>query len=262
MLRRFPPSALAILPALALAIAGVLVLLDPVLRAELAVAWGLLLDGNPDPLREWLLGFGAWAPLVSTLLQIAVSVFPPLPSFLIAIANAMLYGFWLGGALTFVTSLLAAGVCFGIARGLGRPGVERIVKPENLRRMDDFMARRGLLAIFLGRIIPFINPDVVSYAAGVTGIRWIPFFVAMALGSIPATTFYSIVGASAIDATGHVLLLVGASSLLPLALLYALRKRIPGWVARWDARGGRPPSGASSPDGGREAGPGGHAEVP
>ncbi len=236
MVRRLPPTLLALVPALLLGVGFLALLLHGGFRGELVAVWGLLMEGDPEPLRAWLLGFGAWAPAVSALLQVATSVFPPGPSFVVAIANAMLFGMIWGGILTFVTALLAAAVCFGIARVVGRPGVERLVSSRSLERMDAFMARRGLLAVFLGRIIPFINPDVVSYAAGVTGIRWAPFLLAIAAGSIPATLFYSVVGATALEASGWVILSVMAVSTVPLFLLFLFRRRILAWSYRRERR--------------------------
>lgn len=224
---RVGPVALSLVPALLLLLALVVFFArSPELRGEFSLAWSLLVDGEPEALQAWLRGFGVWAPVVSGLLQIATSVFPPGPSFLLGIVNAMAFGPVLGGLLTFGTALVAAAVCFGLARLIGRPGVERLVSEEKLRKVDDFMARRGMLAIFLGRIIPFINPDLVSYAAGVTGIRWLPFLVAMAAGSFPSTVFYSIIGAAAIEATGWIAGAVVVSTLLPLVLLWIYRKRL------------------------------------
>jgi uncharacterized membrane protein YdjX (TVP38/TMEM64 family) len=226
---RTGPVALSLLPAVLLGVAlTILLVRSPELRSEFSLAWSLLIQGEPEALQAWLLDFGVWAPVVSGLLQIVTSVFPPGPSFLLGIVNAMVFGPVLGGLLTFGTALVAAAVCFGIARLIGRPGVERLVSEEKLRRMDDFMARRGMLAIFLGRIIPFINPDLVSYAAGVTGIRWLPFLVAMAAGSFPSTVFYSIIGAAAVETTGWIVGLVVASTLVPLVLLWIYRRRARG----------------------------------
>ncbi len=219
------PLALSLVPALLLVAAfGLLVATSAGFRAELVTAGALLRDADAVGLQEWLLGYGLWAPLISALLQVATSVFPPGPSFLLAIANAMLYGAVLGGFLTFVTALGAAAVCFGIARRVGRPGIERLVSREKLQRMDGFMERHGVLAVFLGRLIPFINPDLVSYAAGVTRIGWLPFLLAVGAGALPSTVFYSVVGAAALEAAGWVIVMVAVATLLPLILL--------GWVWR------------------------------
>ena len=233
-LRRRGPVALSLIPTLLLVLAfAALVLFSETFRGELVVAWELLRTGEPDALTEWLLGYGVWAPLVSSLLQLATSIFPPGPSFLLGIANAMLYGAVLGGLLTFVTALLAAAVCFGIARVVGRPGVAALVSAEQLARVDGFMARRGVVTVFVARLIPFINPDVVSYAAGVTGIRWVPFLLAVGAGAVPSTILYSVLGATALEAAGWVILAVLGFTFVPLLLLALFGQRL--W-RRWEAR--------------------------
>lgn len=237
---------LSLLPALVLVGAGLaLVVFSEAFRGEVGVAWGILVEGDVDALREWLLSFGAWAPAVSAMVQIATSVFPPGPSFLLGIANAMMFGLVPGALLTLGTQMVAAGVCFGIARVVGRPGVERLVSPERLARVDGFMERRGVLAVFVGRVIPFINPDLVSYAAGVTGISWTAFLLAVGAGGVPSTIFYSIIGATAIEATGWVLVLVGVGSIVPLLLLLLFRRRFARWLARQRGTGDQSPP---SPD--------------
>lgn len=220
----------AALPALLLVGALVVLLLfaPESLREEGATAWRLLWRGDAEPLREWILAFGGWGVLISILLQLVTSLFPPLPGFPIFIANAMVWGPWLGGLLSWTTGVGAAAACFGIARRLGRPGVERLVDPKKLARVDGFMERRGVLAVFLARLIPFINPDLASYAAGVTSLGWGPFLLAMSAGSLPAVVFYTVIGVTAVEATGPVLGVVAATSVLPLALLWFLRHRIPG----------------------------------
>jgi uncharacterized membrane protein YdjX (TVP38/TMEM64 family) len=225
--------ALSLVPALLLGLGLVLLFVfDTGLRSEFAIAWNLLTKGDPEPLLEWLRGYGMWAPVVSGLLQLVTSIFPPGPSFLLGIVNAMLYGVILGGLLTFGTALFAAATCFGIARVIGRPGVERLVSEESLERVDGFMRRRGVLTVFLARLIPFINPDLVSYAAGVTGIRFAAFLLAVGAGAIPSTIFYSILGATAAEASGWVALAVVVSSVVPLILLVMYRQRIRAWAAR------------------------------
>lgn len=234
--RRSGPIALSLIPALLLGVTlGALILFSPEFRSEVTLAWGLLWEREPEALMDWLLSYGWWAPLISGLLQLVTSIFPPGPSFLLGIVNAMLYGVWFGGVLTFVTALVAAAVCFGIGRVVGRPGVERLVSAESLGRVDGFMEEKGMLAVFVARLIPFINPDIVSYVAGVTRIGWIPFLLAVGAGAVPSTVFYSVVGATAVEATGWVLGLVATGTLLPILILALFGRRIRSW---WDARQG------------------------
>jgi len=219
--------------------AAVFFVLHPEARMQAGVAWGLLWDGEAEPLRDWLLSFGVWAPVISALLQIATSIFPPGPSFILGIVNSMIFGLVPGALLTFGTALGAAAICFGIARVVGRPGVVRLVSEERLEQVDGFMRRHGILAVFLGRLIPFINPDLVSYAAGVTGLRWAPFLLGVGAGSVPAVLFYSVIGATAIEASGWVIIVVLAASFLPLLLVAILGQQF------WRRRMGLKESGDS-----------------
>jgi uncharacterized membrane protein YdjX (TVP38/TMEM64 family) len=215
------------------------------LITELRVGWDLLLAGDPGPVREWLLDFGPWAPIASGVLHILAAVVPFLPGFVIAIANAAVFGAVLGGALTFLNGTLAAAACFGIARVAGRPFVERIVPTESLANVDRFMERRGVLAVFLARLVPIINPDVMSYAAGTTRIGWTRFLVAVAAGAVPATIFYSVIGAYAGGVTGWVFGVVVLAPVLAIGALWLLRHRVR-WLKDW-ALGER---GAGKPDDG------------
>ncbi|TVR61929.1 MAG: TVP38/TMEM64 family protein [Gemmatimonadales bacterium] len=210
--------------------AAVFFVQHPDAREQAVVAWDLLWDGEPEPLRDWLLSFGVWAPVISALLQVATSIFPPGPSFILGIVNAMIFGLVPGALLTFGTAMGAAALCFGIARVVGRPGVVRLVSEERLEQVDGFMQRHGILAVFVARLIPFFNPDVVSYAAGVTGLRWFPFLLGVGAGSVPAVLFYSVIGATAVEASGWVIVMVMAASFLPLLLVAILGQRF--WKRR------------------------------
>lgn len=229
----------AVIPAVATVVAllvvAIIVWRSARIREDFSDVFGFMLAGDPEPLRLWLLEFEAWAPLLSLLVYVLSALIPILPGFPLAIANAMLFGALLGGVLSFVSAAAAAATCFGIARILGRPGVVRIASAERLARMDRFMERRGLFAVFAGRLIPFINPDLLSYAAGVTGMRWVPFLVAMAAGAVPATVFYSLVGAYALEATGWVIGVVAAATLLPLLFVWFYRDRIMHWQMSGDS---------------------------
>ncbi len=101
-------------------------------------------------------------------------------------ANGLLFGTLWGGLLSWVSILLSAVLCFGLARLFGRPLVERFVSPRALAWADRHVARFGPFAIFLGRLIPLTSFALLSDAAGLTPMRLAPFCVATGLGMSPA----------------------------------------------------------------------------
>jgi uncharacterized membrane protein YdjX (TVP38/TMEM64 family) len=168
------------------AVALLLVLALHDLRAGMAHALGLLAAGDLGGLREYLRGFGLWAPLVSAALMQVQAVIAPLPSFPLMYANGLLFGTLWGGLLSWTSILVSAMVCFGLARLFGRPLVERMVSPAALTRADRHLVRLGPLALFVARLIPLTSFDLLSYAAGLTPMRLGPFCLATGLGMAPA----------------------------------------------------------------------------
>jgi uncharacterized membrane protein YdjX (TVP38/TMEM64 family) len=207
----------ALLAVAALAGAGLAYALLPGFRAEANAALGLAARADIAPLRDYLLGFGWWAPVVSTALQVITSVIAPLPSFVLAFVNAMLFGLWWGGLLTWSTALLAAAICFGMSRALGRPVVERFVPRGALEGADRFFVRHGAWAVLVARLIPFVNPDVISYAAGLTPMRWRLFMASIAVGSVPSTLLYSYLGSRGVTSVGWLLVPLVVLGLLAFA---------------------------------------------
>jgi uncharacterized membrane protein YdjX (TVP38/TMEM64 family) len=146
-------------------------------------------------LRTYLLGFGVWAPLVSAALMVLQSVLAPLPAFVVTFANGLLFGWALGGLLSWSSAMVGAALCFALARALGRPAVERILGGSAaLDRVDRFFVRHGGRAVLLARLLPFVPFDPVSYGAGLTPMRLGPFLLATGLGQAPATLVYSYLG--------------------------------------------------------------------
>jgi uncharacterized membrane protein YdjX (TVP38/TMEM64 family) len=176
-------------------------------------------------LRDYLRGFGAWAPAISFLLMVLQSVAAPLPAFVITLANGLLFGAFWGTILSWSSAMVGAAVCFGIARTLGRPVVERLVGAVPLAKADAFFERYGSHAVLITRLIPIISFDVVSYAAGLTPIRLLPFLVATGIGQLPATIAYSVLGENLTSTSKIGLWAIGVlASLMVLGL--AVKSRV------------------------------------
>lgn len=181
-------------PLLALVAALVLVGLVPPLRRALTDAVQLLARADVGALRAYVLGFGAWAPLVSAALMILQAVVAPLPASPVTYANGLVFGTWWGGLLSWASALVGAAICFWLSRGFGRPVAERLVTQRAVEWSDAFFARFGAHAVLIGRLLPVVSFDVVSYGAGLTGMSFTAFILATAIGMIPGTLLYSYLG--------------------------------------------------------------------
>jgi uncharacterized membrane protein YdjX (TVP38/TMEM64 family) len=176
---------------------GLLYLLSGEFRSEINQALGLLGRGDIAGLRDYILSYGFWAPVASCFLMVLQALVAPVPSFLITFANGLAFGVFWGWMLSLFGHVLAAAVCFWISRSLGRVPVEVLVGRTGLQSADRWFARWGMYAVFVGRLVPGVAFDVISYAAGLTRMRFRNFLIATALGIFPQTFLYSYLGRQA-----------------------------------------------------------------
>jgi uncharacterized membrane protein YdjX (TVP38/TMEM64 family) len=153
---------------------------------------GLGLQGNIDRLREFIVSFGFWAPLISATLMVVQSVVLFLPAFPIFVVNALSFGVFWGMLLSWSSAVLGSLLCFTIAKKLGRPVVQRLVNRVHLDAADRALRRYEKYIILVFGLMPVISFDVISYASGLTLLTFWEFFPLVCLAQIPSTLFYSV----------------------------------------------------------------------
>lgn len=193
-------------------------------RAFLQQSLTALASLDPQQVRGFIAAWGPQAALVSFALMILQAIVAPLPAFLITLANAALFGAFWGGALSWFSAMVGAGLCFCIARALGREVVEKLTGRAVLRSVDGYFTRFGPQTILVCRLLPFVPFDPVSYAAGLTSLRFWPFMLATGVGQLPATIVYSWAGS--LLTGGTFWLATGLSLLFALAVVISIAKNI------------------------------------
>jgi uncharacterized membrane protein YdjX (TVP38/TMEM64 family) len=210
--------------AAAAALFGLLYILSSGFRSETNRALGVLGRGDIAGLRDYIVSFGLWAPVASVFLMVLQALAAPVPSFLITFANGLAFGVFWGWMLSLFGHALAAAVCFGISRALGRAPVEALVGRTGLESADRWFARWGTYAVFAGRLVPGIAFDAISYAAGLTRMRFRNFMAASVLGILPQTFLYSYLGRQAPQYVGLFLLTSGVA-IAGVVVFAVLRRR-------------------------------------
>lgn len=178
-----------------------------------------LSSGNLEKIKELIRSYGTYAMLVSFFLMVLSSVIAPLPAFFLTLSNAAIFGWWQGAILSWVSAMAGAILCFYIARALGRDTVEKYAGKGALASVEGYFEKYGSRTILICRLLPFVSFDAVSYFAGLTPIKFIPFLIATGLGQLPATLVYSYVGG----------MLTGGAKYLMIGLLclFAIMVAIP-----------------------------------
>ena len=171
-------------------------LLIPSVNASINRAVKVLTTEGIEGIAAYIRSFGVYAVIVSFLLMILQSLISPIPAFFITLANSAIFGWVNGAILSWTSSMAGAAMCFYISRILGRDVAERFTGSGMLETVDKFFEDYGKFAILIARLLPFMSFDLVSYAAGLTSMSFVHFFIATGLGQLPATIVYSYVGGS------------------------------------------------------------------
>jgi uncharacterized membrane protein YdjX (TVP38/TMEM64 family) len=135
----------------------------------------------------------------------------------------MLFGAVSGILITWTGAMLGAFAAFGLARLLGRPFVERMVRKNDWQRIDGWIADQGWQVLLISRFIPVIAFNLINYAAGLTQVSWFTFAWTTGVGILPATILMVLVGHNAELMTWEAWLLLIACGIV---LWLVVRRRL------------------------------------
>lgn len=146
-----------------------------------------------------LLELGFWAVFVFLLLMIIQSLIAPIPSELVLLSGAVIFGFWGGVVVGLIGSMLSAWITFYLSNKGGRSILEATgekmgIINKTIMIIDEWIDNWGIWAIIVGRAVPVIMFDPVSYAAGLSNIKPKQYYIATFIGSIPRAIFFAVLG--------------------------------------------------------------------
>lgn len=144
-------------------------------------------------LRATFAGMGWWAGAGFAVLYAAVAL-SPLPKTVFTLAAGALFGVAEGLPAVLAGATAGAVAAFYLSRVLGRDAVRRLTGVR-LNRFDDLLARSGLTAVLVARLVPVVPFTAVNYVAGLTAVRLRDFLLGTVVGIVPATTAYVTIGA-------------------------------------------------------------------
>jgi uncharacterized membrane protein YdjX (TVP38/TMEM64 family) len=159
------------------------------------VAAALTVDlPDVDVVREWIMSFGALAPVVFVVAY-ALAVPIPIPKSVLNAVAGVVFGASLGIPLVVIGATTGAVGAFGLARLLGRDAVDRLAS-GHLHRVDAAVERHGVLAALLVRLIPILPFTVLNYACGVTAMRLRHYVLGTMIGLIPGASALVVLGST------------------------------------------------------------------
>ena len=143
--------------------------------------------------------------LAAEILQIMIFI---LPGQVFQFAAGYLFGFLPGLFYTFIGAVLGESITFYVARILGSDAIHMMLGEEKSMHYKELLSsRKAYIITFMLYLIPGLPKDAICYAAGVSGIRFLPFLMISVAGRMPAMAGSILFGAMYMkkDYTGMVI---------------------------------------------------------
>jgi uncharacterized membrane protein YdjX (TVP38/TMEM64 family) len=164
--------------------------------------------------RGWMERLGPWAALGGILLLVG-DIALPIPGTVVMSTLGWMYGWWIGGLLSSVGSVLSGMLAYGLCRSLGRPAARWIAGEKGLEKGHHFFeSNGGGWLVALSRWTPVL-PEAVACLAGLVRMPWRTFLIALACGSVPLGFAFAAIGHLGQDSP---LTALGFSAVLPMVL--------------------------------------------
>ncbi|OOE14331.1 TVP38/TMEM64 family protein [Fictibacillus arsenicus] len=157
---------------------------------------------TPLSLRDWVLSFGMVAPIIYILINV-VRPFTLFPISVLSLAGGLAFGAVWGTVYTVFSATLGAVISFYLAKHLGARWLKKTTDaPSKIEKWQKQLKEKGFIYIFLLRVIPVLNFDLVSYVAGISRLKFRSYVFATMLGVLPGTLAYNLLGDSFIKGNG------------------------------------------------------------
>jgi uncharacterized membrane protein YdjX (TVP38/TMEM64 family) len=150
---------------------------------------------NIRSLRKYILSFGSFSFFALLLIYSLKPLVVVFPAVLLTILAGNIYGPVKGFILSMVGVFFSATLAFYISKSIGKPFVDKITRGK-LLKLDDNIEAYGFKIIFLMRLSTLFPIDPLSYAVGLTKMKYTDFILGTLLGLFPEMLAYSYLGQS------------------------------------------------------------------
>ena len=117
----------------------------------------LRLLSDAEELREFILQYEFFAPLIHFLFQLLQVIIAPIPGNVTIFIGGSLFGAWYGLLINTLSVYLGSLVAFYLGRRFGKPLILRLVDEETYRKYNRFFEKKYLAVLFLFFLFFFLR---------------------------------------------------------------------------------------------------------
>ena len=140
-----------------------------------------------------------------------------LPASAFTLAGGVLFGFWRGLLLNWVSAVIGATLAYLFVHALCGTTCRELLG-RRAETLEQLASRHGFLGTLRLRLIPLVPFNLLNFAAALSGVRRRDYILATALGIIPGTAIYTYFADSLVQGAAG----AGRRALVRLAIAGAL----------------------------------------
>ena len=147
-----------------------------------------------DSLRQYIGSYGAWGPVILTMIQALQVVLPVLPGFLGCIVGAAMFGAAAGFWINYIGISAGSIAAYWLARHYGVALVRKMIPMEKYDSFVAWMARQKSynVVLFFAILLPLAPDDFLCYFSGLTAMPARRFTWIILIAKPWCILFYSI----------------------------------------------------------------------
>lgn len=148
---------------------------------------------NLRELRRYILSYGKFASLIFIVIYSLKPVLLIIPTNLLSILAGNIFGPQKALLMSMIGCFGSGTVAFFLARFLGRSFVDKFLKGKAMN-LDSNIEKHGFKIMLLMRLAVIFPYDPLSYAAGLTRMKYRDFILGTLIGVLPEMVTYSLMG--------------------------------------------------------------------
>ena len=154
----------------------------------LSLAFNLILPFiTSDEFKLFVQGTGIFAPLIVITYTVTSHILAPVAGSPGIVLSMAIFGLVRTVFYLYIASLISAVINFWISRKFGRDWVTKLVGKSAMKEVDKFAQSEGEDVLWVARIFGFTLFELISYAYGLTSIKFKDYMIITILGSIPSS---------------------------------------------------------------------------
>lgn len=185
-----------------------------------------------EELREFILQYEFFAPLILFLLQVIQVVISPIPGNVTMIIGGSLFGVYYGLLINTLSIYLGSIIAFYLGRKFGKPLVLRLVGEGVYQKYNKIFEEKYLISLFMIFLFPLFPDDALCLLTGISSIPTSIFLLLLIVGRFPSILGSTLIGSGLLEFSIREGVIIGILCIVALIISIVYGRKIEGWLFR------------------------------